>query len=149
MEFKEIKGEVFYRVEYQGRFTRYEIINIKDGVPVYSLTALATIKDDVWKLIDNPKTLGTSNFPVSVMKEKPVEFFTEFDEAKNKSLERFEDEVNPNGDYKVSRYFDDIFEADVTDVLTKKEAAIECKKFNDAKPRHYVQYRIRPIKPTK
>lgn len=136
-------GNVFYRVQYQGLLTKLEIIEFKNDNPVYALTSLVTIKDDVWKFREDPKRHGTSNYPISIMQEKPLEYFTVYEDAVQKSLDRFEKEVNPNGNYRVARYFDDMFEAYVTGVLTKKEAKIQVEMFNTSTPRHYVQYRIR------
>lgn len=63
------------------------------------------------------------------------------DDAKAHSLARFEKEVNPNGVYRVARYFDDMFEQYVTENMSKKEAREKCNELNKS-PRHYVYYGI-------
>ncbi len=132
-------GNKYYRVEYQGSLSLYEIIEYKNGDPVYSITQLTTMKNYEYAFIENPKPFGTSNFSTDVINKDKKGWFLDFEQAKKKSYERFEYEVNPNGQYRVARYFDDIFEIYVTETLTKKEADIKAKEFNN-KPRHYVSY---------
>lgn len=140
-------GTTFYRVEYQGILTKHEIIKFKNDEPVYQLTGLTDFKDESWKLKEKPEAWATSNYSFDiVLDNKEGQYFESFEEAKTISKEKFEKEVNPNGDYRVARYFDDIFEAFVTGILSKKEARIEAKKFNSAKPRHWVSYSIRAVR---
>ena len=46
--------------------------------------------------------------------------------------------------YKVSRYFDDVFECYVTGELTIEEAKVKRDELN-SKPRYYVSYQIRQV----
>jgi len=138
-------GKIFYRVEYQGRLSEYKIIEFKNDKPVYKITQLTDIRNDVYKLIpeENRNSIGTSNFGLELIIEDKG-FFKSIDDAKKKSLERFNKEVNPNGMYKVARYFDDVWEAYESKELSKTDAKSLARELNQ-KPRHYVSYGIIPV----
>ncbi len=137
-------GDKYYRVEHQGTLSMYEVVGFKNDEPLYGITQLAYSKNDEYIYHDNPERFGTSNFSINKLKSRE-DYFDNLNEAKKEALKRFEKQVNPNGDYKVARYFDDVFEAYVTDVLTKTEANKKALELNKMKPRHYVRYSIRMI----
>lgn len=139
MNIKNEIGATFYRVEYRGSITKLTIVDYKSKKPVYSLQLLTSLKNEEYNFIENPKAFGTSNFPLELAFSKPEEYFDNIEDAKRKSIDRFEKEVNPNGDYRVARYFDNVFECYVTGVLNKKEAKEKKIQFNK-KPRRYVSY---------
>ena len=122
-------GSFFFRVEYCGVVTKCIIDGYKNGNPVYNLIGLTNLKDYTYRIdefkIKDDHFKSTSNYPIqTVLDNKEGQYFDNFKDAKKNSLERFEKEVNPNGDYRVARYFDDHFEAYVTGVLSKKDASI-------------------------
>lgn len=134
-------GKVFWRVGYQGILTQCLISDVKENSEaIIKLAMLTNLTPYEYKLNDNVEYYGTSTYGIEVL-QKDDEFYYDFEKAKKQSLERFNKEVNPNGKYKVGRYFDNIFETYVTDILSKKEARKQCKKFN-FKSRHYVSYDI-------
>ena len=132
-------GNKYYRVNYKGTLNRYEIIGFKNNVPVYDITLLISIKNDKYSFIQDTEQFATSNFSISIIKDNPNEWFSDLEEAKKVSNARFEEKINPNGDYKVARYFDDVFEIFVTDILSKKSASERATELNKT-PRHYVSY---------
>ena len=144
MNIKNEIGSKFYRVEYRGVITECEIIDYENGDPVYGLPRLTDFRNDEYKLNKDLKRPGSSNYPLELAISKPNEYFDDLKKAKIKSLERFEKEVNPNGKYKVARYFDDMFEVYVTEILTKKEANIKAEELNKT-PRHYVYYSVSAV----
>lgn len=145
MNIKNEIGSVFYRVEYKGFLSRLTIVRYKNEIPVYSIESLTSLKNEEYKIIENPTVFGTSSYSLDLPLSKPYEYFDNIDDAKKKSLERFEKEVNPNGNYKVARYFDSVFEAYVTGILTKKEAREKAIELNK-KTRYYVHYDICSVK---
>lgn len=145
MNIKNEIGSIFYRVEYYGVLSKLEIIGYKNNVPIYRITPLSDLRNDKWALIEKPTPFSTSNYPLSIVLEKTEEYFDDFEKAKQKALDKFEKEVNPNGKYRVAKYFDDVFEKYVTDILTKKEATDKANELN-SKPRYYVSYGIRTVK---
>lgn len=58
----------------------------------------------------------------TLTKESISELFSDFEEAKRVSKEKWDKDVAPNALYRVAYYFDDIFERYVTEPMTKKEA---------------------------
>jgi hypothetical protein len=76
--------------------------------------------------------------------QKSEQYYYDLSEAKKASFDRYMKEVNPNGKYKLARYFDDVFECYVTDEMSKKDAQIKCNEFN-SKPRAYVSYGLKSI----
>lgn len=144
---KAILGNKFYRVGYKGSLQEYEIIGFKNNFPVYGIIGLLDLSNDEYKIRARVTegVFATSNFGIDVMVNNPTEWFTDLDIAKITSRERWDKEVDPNGEYRVARYFDDIFEAYVTEVLTKKEAYKKAGKLNK-KIRHYVSYQVYHLK---
>jgi hypothetical protein len=135
-------GEIYFRVYYDGRMEQLTVKKIEDGKPTFSLHRLTLITDHSYKFLDEPVgSCGTTSFDFKVIESKPKEFFGNLGKAKKTSLENFECVVNPNGKYKVARYFDDIFEATVTVAMSKQNAMAEAKKLN-ARLSCYVSYRI-------
>ncbi len=135
-------GGKYYRVTYDGVLREYKIIREEKGVPVYSITQLVSLKDSEYSFIEEPKSFGTSTFSLDIIKNnEQKEWFTDLEKAKNVSKERFDKVVNPNGDYRVARYFDDRFEHYVTEIMSKKEAYSEASKLN-RKERAYVSYQV-------
>lgn len=137
-------GKVFWRVDYQGRLTQLLIHEIKEeNKAVFRLANLTRLIDYEYKLNDVVDYMASSTYGTDVI-FKSDQYYFDLEEAKKASFERFEKEVNPNGKYRVARYFDDIFEGYASEIMTKKEAKIECDRKNDSQ-RHYVQFRIKAV----
>ena len=137
-------GAAFYRVEYCGHLKEYKIKGFKGGEPVYNIRGpLAHVGEEYipMSVEECESSFGTSSFGLEVMRENPAEWFVSLKKARSASRRRWAEEVNPNGDYRVARYFDDIFEVYVTDILSKKEAYAQAEQLNKG-PRAYVCYRI-------
>lgn len=139
-------GQKYYRVQSYGALMEYEVSGFKNGVPVYSIAGLTDLSNETYKFKDNPLNFGSSTFPLqTILSDNKNEWFSDINDAKKVSLERFTMEVNPNGIYRVARYFDDVFECYVTDEISKKEAKGKCDELNK-RQRHYVSYSIVAIK---
>jgi hypothetical protein len=137
-------GKVFWRVEGYGALTQCLIHEIKeDNQAVIRLAGLTDLRNQEYNLKTEIEYWGSSTYGTDTL-QKSEQYYYDLDEAKKASLERFNKEANPNGKYKVARYFDDIFECYVTDELSKKDAQIKCNEFN-SKPRAYVSYGIKSI----
>jgi len=137
-------GKVFWRVESYGALTQCLIHEIKnDNQAIIRLASLTDLRNQEYKLKTEIEYWASSTYGTDTL-QKSNQYYYDLDEAKKASLERFNKEVNPNGKYRVARYFDDIFECFVTDELLKKDANIQCNEFN-SKPRAYVSYDIRSI----
>ncbi len=137
-------NESIYRVQYQGLITEMKLISINDNnVGVFKIRSLISIKDDIW--LEKPREFwGTQTIPLNLFDFNGGEYYEKYFDAKIKSKERFDKEVCPNGDYKVARYFDNVFETYVTGILSKKDAKEKAKEMN-GKPKHYIYYDIRKV----
>jgi hypothetical protein len=135
---KEEIGTVFYRLDYQGRMHEYTIIGNNNGECRYISISLTSFKDDIYRF-ERCAVEGKLSFPISVVNEKTEEYYDSLEDAKEISIKRFNKQINPNGNYRVARYFDDHFECFVTDILTKKEASNKRDTFKNGQ---YVSYDI-------
>ena len=132
-------GKVFWRVESYGVLTQCLIYELKDdNQAVIRLAVLTDLRNQEYKLKTEIEYWGSSTYGTDTL-QKSNQYYYDFEEAKKTSLDRYMKEVNPNGIYKVARYFDDVFECFVTGELLKKDAQIKCNEFN-SKPRTYVSY---------
>ena len=137
-------GKVFWRVQSYGALTQCLIHELKeDNQAVIRLAVLTDLRNQEYNLKTEIEYWGSSTYGIDVL-QKSDQYYYDLEEAKKASLERYMKDVNPNGVYKVARYFDDIFECFVTDELSKKDAQIKCEELN-SKPRAYVSYSIRSI----
>ena len=147
-------GKIFWRVEYRGIMTQCIIHSVNaDGDAIIQLGGLTDLRNEEYKLKDTEDITfgGSSTYGMEYLKRDEYHF--DFEEAKTASYERYLREVNPFGECKVARYFDDVFETYVKDPVTKedlvfnkKDAKAEANRQNDAKPRAYVYYDIRAVK---
>lgn len=137
-------GKVFWRVESYGALTQCLIHEIKeDNQAVIKLAGLTDLRNQEYKLKTEIKYWGSITCGTDTLKNSN-EYYYDLDEAKKASFARYTKEVNPNGKYKVARYFDNVFEYFVTGELSKKDAQIKCNEFN-SKPIAYVRYGLRSI----
>ena len=132
-------GKVFWRVEYKGVLTQCLISELKDdNKAIIKLAGLTDLRNQEYKIKTEIEYWGSSTYGTDTL-QKSDQYYYDFEEAKKASFERYSKEVNPNGTYKVARYFDNIFECFVTGELSKKDAQIKCDEFN-SKPIAYVNY---------
>lgn len=137
-------GKVFWRVEYRGVITQCLIFSINEkNEAVIKVATLTDFRNEEYKLKNEVDYFGTSTYGIDIIQENKQYYF-DFEMAKKASIERFNKEVNPNGKYRVARYFDDMFECFVTGSLSKKEARLMCDEFN-SQPRAYVSYGLKNI----
>lgn len=137
-------GKVFWRVESYGVLTQCLIYELKDAnQAVIRLAVLTDLRNQEYKLKTEIEYWGSSTYGTDTL-QKSNQYYYDLEEAKKASLERYNKEVNPNGIYRVARYFDDVFECFVTGELSKSDAQIKCDEFN-SKPRAYVSYGLRSI----
>lgn len=147
-------GKVFWRVGYNGVLTQLQIHEVKEnGDAVLRIGGLSDMSNYDYKIREEVEYMGSSTYGVDTIQKSSDEYFEDLEQAKTASYERYLREVNPFGQYKVARYFDDVFETYVKDpktredlVFNKKDAKAEAIKQNDAKPRAYVYYDIRAVK---
>ncbi len=147
-------GKVFWRVEYRGILQQLLIHEVKENADaVLRICHMTDMSNDDYKIREEVEYFGSSTYGVASINKSSDEYFTDLEEAKTASYERYLREVNPFGQYKVARYFDDVFETYVKDpktredlVFNKKDAKAEATRQNDAKPRAYVYYGIRAVK---
>lgn len=132
-------GKIFWMVEYQGVITQYLIDDVyENGEGKNKLEVLTSFKDG-YKLKDNVEYKGFySLFGIETMRKE--NFYMNLEEAKKESLIRYEREVNPNGDYRVGRFFDDVWEAWESEILPKQESEERARQLNK-KDRCYVSYK--------
>jgi hypothetical protein len=137
-------GKIFWRVEYRGILTQCLIHEVKkNDEAVIRLATLTDLKNEEYNLKSELDYWSSSIYGTDTLR-KSNEFYYDFKEAKIASLERFNKEVNPNGKYKVARYFDDVFECYMPNEYAKKVAQIKCNELN-SKPKAYVSYIIKAI----
>jgi len=137
-------GKVFWRVGSYGALTQCLIHELKeDNTAVIRLANLTNLRNQEYNMETEIEYWASSTYGTDVLQESK-EYYYDLEEAKKASLERFNKEVNPNGIYRVARYFDNVFECFVTDELSKKDAQIKCNEFN-SKPRAYVRYSLKSI----
>lgn len=137
-------GKVFWRVGSYGSLTQCVIHEItENNEAVIKNSLLTDLSNQEYRLNDVIKHRFTSTYGAECLRDNN-EYYYNLDEAKKASLERFNKEVNPDGKYRVARYFDDIFEKYETDALPKKEAQLKCNELN-SRPRAYVYYAIKSI----
>lgn len=146
-------GKTFWRVEYGGRITECTIrdVNEKEEA-VIGLCTITQYSDDEYLIrpIEERTSGGTSTYGMKYLR-KDTEYYLTLETAMERSLARYNLEVNPHGQYKVARYFDDVFETYMKDpqtredlVYNKKDARAEASRLN-ALPRAYVSYQIRAV----
>lgn len=144
-------GKVFWRVESYGALTECLIHDVNEkNEGVIKLKGLTDLRNEEYKLrpLEEQQSWGSSTYGNDVLKKDG--FYLDLDEALVASKARFDKEVNPNGDYKVARYFDDHFEVYYKDPVTsqdtfnKKDARAHANRLNSG-PRAYVSYRIRAV----
>lgn len=115
---------VLYSVSNQGVIVKYVCeskMGDKYAFSIYNLMACDMF--DEWKLT-NPINAEKSCLVEIKRKQtdgKWGELYQDFSYACNLSKERWDKEVNPNGRYRVAKYFDDMFDGYVTPVLSKKD----------------------------
>jgi hypothetical protein len=137
-------GKVFWRVEGCGVLTQCLIHEIKeDNQAVIRLAMLTDLKNQEYKLKTEIEYWGSSTYGTDTL-QSSEQYYFDFEEAKKVSFCWYIKEANPSGKYKVARYFDDVFECYVTDLLSKKDAQIKCNEFN-SKPRAYISYGLKSI----
>lgn len=147
-------GKVFWRVESYGYLSQCLIhaVNEKKEATI-KFMGITDLLNEEYKIKpeEEREYWSSSTYGIHVLKKDG--FYLDLDEALKASKARFDLEVNPHGDYKVARYFDDVFETYVKDpktredlVFNKKDAKAEATRQNDAKPRAYVYYGIRAVK---
>jgi hypothetical protein len=137
-------GKIFWRVEYKGVLTQCLIHEVKkNNEAVVRLATLTDLINEEYNLRSELEYWSSSTYGTDTLR-KSNEFYYDFEEAKKISLERFNKEVNPNGKYKVARYFDDVFECYMPNEYPKKVAQIKCNELN-LKSKAYISYRIKAI----
>lgn len=137
-------GKVFWRVESYGALTQCLIHEVKeDKRAVIKLAGLTDFRNEGYKMKTEIEYWTSSTYGTEVL-QRSDQFYYDFDEAKKASFDRYMKEVNPNGIYKVARYFDDVFECFVTGELSKGEAQIKCNELN-SETRGYLSYGIKSI----
>lgn len=146
-------GKVFWRVEYKGVLSQLLVHEVKDNADaVLRIAHMTNLANDSYNLEEEPDYWCSSTYGTRTIRESESnEYFTDYEEAKKASYERYLREVNPFGKYKVAKYFDDHFEGYYKDPVTKeemiynkKDANIQADKLNSG-PRAYVCYRIRAV----
>lgn len=138
-------GKLFWRVEHSGVMSQYLIEEVHENLTAtFKIAGMTNISQFEHSFRDEINYWCRSNFGTRVIRSND-EFFLNLDIAKRASKSLFEEEVNPNGVYRVARYFDDMFEAYVTDELSKKDAHSKRDELNK-QPRHYVSYGVVPVK---
>ncbi len=137
---EDLTGKKFWKVAYNnGAIEQFEVLGMEGNNVKVSRGNITDFRDNKYNLIKF-KHFGTSAFPYDiVLINKDGNYFTNLSEAKKESLKRFRH--YHGGEWRVGRYFDDIFEAYETDPLNKVDAQAECNKLNK-RDRHHVQYRI-------
>lgn len=112
---------VKYRVVFNGYLEKL-VSNSKAGKDyVFSLIGLMDCNMfEEWKIkVDNN---STSKLFQILSEDSISKLYTDFEEAKEVSKERWDKEVAPNALYRVAHYFDDMFEGYVTEPLSKRDA---------------------------
>lgn len=138
-------GKVFWRVEYRGHMTKCAVSDVNEkGEAVIELYMLTDLKNLEYKLKDKVECCGRSTCSSDILRNNK-DFYFSFNQAKKASLSRYNVDVNPNGTYKVARYFDDIFVCYVTNELPRKSAQKACNELNQ-KADFLVSYSLKLIK---
>lgn len=139
-------GKLFWRVEYKGVLRQYCVKSVsKNGTGEFKIANLTSFKGG-YGFVEEVDYWCSSKFGVNVIKNNK-EFYTSYSKAKESLIARYHEEVNPNGSYRVVRYFDDFWEAWESEVLSKKEAIAMANKLNES-PRCYVRYDIEDVTKT-
>lgn len=139
-------NSVFYRVCYGGHVQVLTVLDVNDKKEAtFLLESISKFTDQGIVYFDSPqksKYRATSKYGFNIIKPKlGTEYFTNLEDAKKASKTYYEKENPPNAKYRVSRYYDGIFETYVSGELNKSEANKICCERNK-EPRYYVQYRV-------
>lgn len=130
---------VRYRVGNNGWLERLVSTSKAGKYYVFSLINLMDCNGfEDWKIKESDNDNITSKLFQTLSEDSISELYTDFEEAKRISKERWEKEVDPNGLYRVAHYFDDMFDGYVTEPMSKKEAFDKSDEFN--KKRRYLHY---------
>lgn len=130
---------VRYRVVFNGYLEKL-VSNSKAGkYYVFSLISLMDCTGfEEWKIKENNN--NTSNLFQTLSEISIQELFSDFEEAKRVSKERWDREVAPNALYRVAYYFDDMFERYVTDPMSKREAFARADELRKKRARYLDRY---------
>jgi len=140
---KEDIGRLVWRVEYPGILYQYKLIRISEsGKGVFKIDLIYGVGQD--ERVRTPPRDFTCTTELGIATLRKPEFHTDFEKADLRSQERFDKEVNPDGEYRVGRYFDDVWEAWETDRLPKKKAREVLSTLNKRK-HYYVSYRLADV----
>jgi hypothetical protein len=138
---------VFWRVEYYGVLSQYLIKDVlNNGNALFNISGLTDLRNGQYNLKEEIKYSSSSTFGLDILLRSPDSYFTDLRLAKIASINRYDKEVNPNGNYRVARYFDDVFEAYDSGILNKKDAKEKASELNK-RQRHYVSYGIVEVTP--
>jgi len=150
-------GKSFWKTEVHGTLTEHYIDSINaDDVATMRLKTIISTKDEDY--VNVPKEeqyfYGSVTYAMHTLRNYVLNnpnYFLNLDEALEASAAKYEKEVNPNGQYKVARYFDDVFETYMKDPITKEDmiynkkgARTEAARLNGL-PRAYVSYGIKVV----
>lgn len=132
---------VRYRVLYNGYMEKF-VSNSKAGKYfVFSITSLMDCNAfEEWKIKENNN--NTSNLFQTLNLKSISELFSDFEEAKRVSKERWDREVAPNALYRIAYYFDDMFEKYVTEPMSKIEANNKADEFRKKRARYLDYYQV-------
>lgn len=130
---------VRYRVIFNGYLEKL-VSNAKSGkYYVFSIISLMDCNGfEEWKIKENSNS--TSNLFQTLSKDSISKLYTDFEEAKKVSKERWDKEVAPNALYRVAYYFDDIFERYVTEPMSKREAFAKVGEYRQKNKRYLDRY---------
>lgn len=130
---------VRYRVSYNGYLEKLVSTSKVRACFIFSLFNLMDCNTfEEWKIKNN------NSYPCyQVLSEEGIsELFTDFEEAKRVSKERWDEVVAPNALYRVAYYFDDIFEKYVTEPLSKREAFEKADEFRKKRAKYLYYYDV-------
>lgn len=132
---------VKYRVLFNGYLEKL-VLNSKAGKDyVFSLIGLmdCNMFED-WKIKEDNNS--TSKLFQTLSENSISKLYTDFEEAKKVSKERWDKEVAPNALYRVARYFDNIFDGYVTEPLSKRKAFAKLDDYRKKNVRYLNSYDV-------
>lgn len=132
---------VKYRVVFNGYLEKL-VSNSKAGKDyVFSLIGLMDCNMfEEWKIKEDNNI--TSNLFQILSEDSISNLYTDFEEAKKVSKERWDKEVAPNALYRVAHYFDDMFEGYVTEPLSKRDAFAKLDDYRKKNVRYLNNYDV-------
>lgn len=117
-------GEIWFQVNYRGGILPMMVIEeFNDGRKKfrYSDKSIAIVDELSHSFVEDWE-FKPGMFTSTFNPHESTDMFQDVEIAKAKSLELFEKNVNPNGIYRVAKYFDDVFDGYVTEPMSKAEA---------------------------